>query len=78
MNAVLFLVLAALTIGTALAVVTNRNPVYSALALVSTLAVGLDVTERTVRRTTRSTERASDPRSSSPATPQPRCGPWWR
>jgi NADH-quinone oxidoreductase subunit J len=39
MNAVLFLVLAALTIAAALAVVTNRNPVYSALALVSTLAL---------------------------------------
>jgi NADH-quinone oxidoreductase subunit J len=39
MNAVLFVVLAALTIGAALAVVTNRNPVYSALALVSTLAL---------------------------------------
>jgi NADH-quinone oxidoreductase subunit J len=39
MNAVIFLVLAALTIGTAVAVVINRNPVYSALALVSTLAL---------------------------------------
>jgi len=39
MNAVLFVILAALTIAAALAVVTNRNPVYSALALVSTLAL---------------------------------------
>jgi NADH-quinone oxidoreductase subunit J len=38
-NALVFLVLAALTIAAALAVVTNRNPVYSALALVSTLAL---------------------------------------
>jgi NADH-quinone oxidoreductase subunit J len=34
-----FLLLAALTVAAALAVVTNRNPVYSALALVSTLAL---------------------------------------
>ena len=39
MNAILFLALAALTIAAALAVVINRNPVYSALALVSTLAL---------------------------------------
>jgi NADH-quinone oxidoreductase subunit J len=38
-NALVFLVLAALTIAAALAVVVNRNPVYSALALVSTLAL---------------------------------------
>jgi NADH-quinone oxidoreductase subunit J len=38
-NAVLFLVLAALTLAAAVAVVVNRNPVYSALALVSTLAL---------------------------------------
>jgi NADH-quinone oxidoreductase subunit J len=38
-NALLFLVLAALTIAAAVAVVANRNPVYSALALVSTLAL---------------------------------------
>jgi len=38
-NALVFLVLAALTIAAAVAVVTNRNPVYSALALVSTLAL---------------------------------------
>jgi NADH-quinone oxidoreductase subunit J len=39
MNAILFLLLAGFTIAAALAVVTNRNPVYSALALVSTLAL---------------------------------------
>ena len=39
MNAVVFLVFALLTVGAALAVITNRNPVYSALALVSTLAL---------------------------------------
>ena len=39
MSAALFLVLAALTLAAAVAVVVNRNPVYSALALVSTLAL---------------------------------------
>jgi NADH-quinone oxidoreductase subunit J len=34
-----FLLLAALTVAAALVVITNRNPVYSALALVSTLAL---------------------------------------
>jgi NADH-quinone oxidoreductase subunit J len=38
-NAVVFFVLATLTVAAALVVVTNRNPVYSALALVSTLAL---------------------------------------
>ena len=37
MNAGLFLVLAALTVGAGLTVVLNRNPVHSALALVVTL-----------------------------------------
>ena len=39
MNPVLFLVLAFLTLAAAVTVVMNRNPVYSALALVSTLAL---------------------------------------
>ena len=39
MNAALFLVLAFLTLAAAVTVVLNRNPVYSALALVSTLAL---------------------------------------
>jgi NADH-quinone oxidoreductase subunit J len=38
-TAALFLVLACLTVAAALAVIANRNPVYSALALVSTLAL---------------------------------------
>jgi NADH-quinone oxidoreductase subunit J len=38
-SAALFLVLAALTLAAAVAVIVNRNPVYSALALVSTLAL---------------------------------------
>ncbi|HWP65884.1 MAG TPA: NADH-quinone oxidoreductase subunit J [Candidatus Limnocylindria bacterium] len=39
MSPLVFVVLAALTLGAAVAVVLNRNPVYSALALVSTLAL---------------------------------------
>jgi NADH-quinone oxidoreductase subunit J len=38
-SVLLFLVLAALTVGAALTVILHRNPVYSALALVSTLAL---------------------------------------
>jgi NADH-quinone oxidoreductase subunit J len=47
-SAIAFLVVAALTVGAALMVVTHRNPVYSAIGLVSTLFmlallfVGLD------------------------------------
>lgn len=39
MSQVLFLVLAALTVGAALMVVLHRNPVYNALGLVSTLVL---------------------------------------